>query len=603
MKHIFFSLLFLLIAANLSAQTWTEVKATPSVYLWGEGFADTDDEADDAALQDLLSRITVEVSSHFDMTTDELNTNGKIDNKTYIQQKVETFSAATLTNTERQILSREPKAHVVRWMKRTEVDKIFAGRINKVREYFRLAQNAERDARVDDALRYYYWAFSLLKSVPDNTRVKGEVDGHSYCLVTYIPECLNRVFDNISARVVSKKDNYVTVAFTYNGKPVSRLDYTYFDGRDRSNIYTAKDGLGVLELVPGASTDNLQIQYEYTYRHEAENSDKETASVLRVVKGKGPGLRKSNVTISGQNLPASSSHESAQTAVNTSKFDLQPLPSAGIYKANLDKVLAAISSRNYDSVEALFTADGWDMYRRLVSYGEARLMGTTDCQFYALGDNVVARSIPMSFRFKNGIRKAFVEDIVFTFTKEGKIDCLAFGLDARAQKNVLNKGAWSETARKSIVEFLENYKTAYALKRLDYIKSIFDDNAVIIVGHTAMRMVRTNGRDQLPNYSTNIAVTRTQYSKEEYMRNLERCFNSNEYVNLRFGDNDIIQAGDGREIYGIQIKQDYYSTNYGDQGYLFLRVDLTNPKEPNISVRTWQPQPDPIEGLYGLGDF
>lgn len=602
MKRTLSTLLLLFAVISLSAQTWTEVKANPSVYLWGEGFGETDEEADDGALQDLLSRITVAISSHFDMTTDEQNSNGQIDTKTYVKQKVETYSAATLTNTERQILSREPKAHVVRWMKRVEVDKIFAGRINKVKEYFRLGQNAERDARVGDALRYYYWAFSLLKSVPDNTQVKGNVNGQDFSLITYLPECLNHVFDQISAKVVSVKDNYVTVEFTYNGKPVSSLDYTYFDGRDRSNIYTAKDGKGVLELVPGASAENLQIQYEYTYRHEASNIDKETASVLKVVKGKGPGLRKSNVTISGKAV-ASASGDNSKPALNPDKFSVQPLASTGIYKTNLDKVLSAISKRQYDTVKDLFTADGWDMYNRLVSYGEARLMGTTDCQFYTHGDNVVARSIPMSFRFKNGVRKAFVEDVIFTFTKDGRIDCLAFGLDARAQKDVLNKGAWSESARKSIVEFLENYKTAYALKRLDYIKSIFDDNAVIIVGHTAVRMVRISGRDQLPNYSTNIAVTRTQYSKEEYMKNLEKCFNSNEYVNLRFGDNDIIQAGDGREIYGIQIKQDYYSTNYGDQGYLFLRVDLTNPKEPNISVRTWQPEPDPIEGLYGLGDF
>ena len=31
--------------------------------------------------------------------------------------------------------------------------------------------------------------------------------------------------------------------------------------------------------------------------------------------------------------------------------------------------------------------------------------------------------------------------------------------------------------------------------------------------------------------------------------------------------------GKGESIYSIQIKQDYYSSNYGDSGYLFLLVD------------------------------
>ena len=56
-------------------------------------------------------------------------------------------------------------------------------------------------------------------------------------------------------------------------------------------------------------------------------------------------------------------------------------------------------------------------------------------------------------------------------------------------------------------------------------------------------------------------------------------------------------------MYAIQIAQDYYSTNYGDKGYLFLIVDINNPTQPLIKVRTWQPDKDPNFGLYGPGDF
>ena len=40
-----------------------------------------------------------------------------------------------------------------------------------------------------------------------------------------------------------------------------------------------------------------------------------------------------------------------------------------------------------------------------------------------------------------------------------------------------------------------------------------------------------------------------------------------------------------------------------DKGYLFLEVDVNNPKQPIIKVRTWQPEKDPNFGLYGPGDF
>lgn len=56
-------------------------------------------------------------------------------------------------------------------------------------------------------------------------------------------------------------------------------------------------------------------------------------------------------------------------------------------------------------------------------------------------------------------------------------------------------------------------------------------------------------------------------------------------------------------LYSIQIEQDYYSTTYGDDGYLFLMVDLDDAEHPLIKVRTWQPEKDPNFGFYGPGDF
>lgn len=71
----------------------------------------------------------------------------------------------------------------------------------------------------------------------------------------------------------------------------------------------------------------------------------------------------------------------------------------------------------------------------------------------------------------------------------------------------------------------------------------------------------------------------------EYMRKLKMCFQSNQFINIRFADNDVVKMGAGGETYGIQIKQDYYSSNYGDHSYLFLMVDFNDPENPSIKVR------------------
>ena len=104
-------------------------------------------------------------------------------------------------------------------------------------------------------------------------------------------------------------------------------------------------------------------------------------------------------------------------------------------------------------------------------------------------------------------------------------------------------------------------------------------------------------------YMDNKVIKFTRQSKQEYIRNLEHCFKGNEYINIRFANNDIIKSGKGGETYGIQIKQDYYSSTYGDTGYLFLMIDVNDPDNPIIKVRTWQPERDPNFGIIGISDF
>jgi hypothetical protein len=58
-----------------------------------------------------------------------------------------------------------------------------------------------------------------------------------------------------------------------------------------------------------------------------------------------------------------------------------------------------------------------------------------------------------------------------------------------------------------------------------------------------------------------------------------------------------------KQIYFLEVKQDYYSSNYGDTGYLTLLFDVEDYRKPIIHVRTWQPEPDPNFGIFSPGDF
>lgn len=601
MKRLF-TILFLSLLSIISfGQQWDQIKVDTQNYITGEGWGETIDEADQQALSSLISKLSVVVSSNFEMLEGESREGSSENYKKYIESKINTYSNATLTNTEIFILSNEPDAHVARWIKRSEIERIFEGRKAKVIEYITNAEKGEQKGKLDDALRNYYWAFTLLKTLQHPSEVKYTThDGQEHLLVSWIPEKINEIFEGISVSIISRDGDNLELFFTYKDKPIVSLDYTYFDGGRWSNIYSAKDGKGVLELAPGAIGENIQLKIEFAYKNEA-HIDREISSVIGVVKS--APFRKSYITIKGQvdkntaKVAQEIEKHSSDIATNT----LSKLEDETYIRSTMDKVLIAIRNKTYNDVQDLFTTDGLDMYTRLISYGNAKVVGEPIYSIYRNADRVVVRSIPMSFSFARGTKKSFVEDIVFTFNAAGQIESLAFGLDDIATKDILSKQAWPENARVAIIEFLENYKTAFALERLEYIRTIFDDNAVIIVGKMARVATSIVPENQL-HYNKKVVV-RTRYTKEQYLKNLERCFNSNEFVNIRFANNDVIKAGKGGEIYGIQIKQDYYSTNYGDTGYLFLLVDINDPKAPMIKVRTWQPEPDPVDGLFDISHF
>lgn len=600
MKYIL-SLLLVCTSLVIHAQNFDEVKAS-KLYIYGEGWGTTVSEADKQALADLISKISMSVSSVTSQTDRETVKNDKLDSNSEFQSSIQTYSQATLTNTERVVLKNEPDAHVGRWIKRSEIQKIFESRKLKINDLVETALKAEQNLKIDNALRCFYWANVLLKSLQHPSEMTYEdEDGQKHLLAVWIPEKMNAIFDNLKASYLRNDGSDIELQFTYKGKPVASVDYTYFDGRDWSNIYSAKDGLGILELPSTANSKQYQLKYEFEYRGQS-HIDKEIESVMNTVRSMPMKAAYTNVKV-GTASGAMPATKDLAVVTNFSNVLSKPIAGEEKYAQVILNIVKAIKSRNYGAVNAAFTTEGLDIYNRLVKYGSARVVGNPSVKIYQDGNEVVARGVQMSFSFKNGIRKAFVEDLVFTFNQDAKISNIAFGLGKQAENDILNKGVWAENARKSIMDFLENYKTAYALKRIDYIQTVFDDDAVIITGIISKKSSLLKGKEGVARVDNNKIIKYNRQTKDEYIRNLAMCFASNEFVNIRFANNDVVKLAKGGEMYAIQIAQDYYSSNYGDKGYLFLIVDINNPKQPLIKVRTWQPEKDPNFGLYGPGDF
>ncbi|WP_300703501.1 hypothetical protein [Bacteroides sp.] len=582
------------------AQSVEEIQRSPD-FLWGTGNASTLKKADNDALAALVSQISTKVSASFEQLTEGKSDGNKAMAGETFKSVINTYSHATLNNTRRIVMQNEPEAVVMRYIKVAEIQRIFDGRKNKLLNFALEAQQAEKKAQIADALHYYYWALVLLQSYPDgNFLTMEDADGNKQLLSTWIPKQMNEIFSNIHLSVEGiQKDGRLKTVYLkvlYKDRPACNYDYTYFDGRDWSNVFSAKDGRGIIELPELANIDGLSVKTEYAFEGEA-NIDNELAEVMKTVSMSG--MRNAYLKIEANEEEISERRLADVTDNNTRNTGMHFLNKAksASYLATMQKTEAAIHSRCFDGMEQLCTKTGLEMFRCLIKYGNAKIIRQPEYQFLEYGDEVTCRSLPMSFNFA-GNRRTFVEDVVFLMNKDAKISGLSFALNKPAVDDIMNRTAWGDTVKNVLINFLESYKTAYALKRYDYINCLFSDDALIITGSV---LKRSGGGEMQP--TDRHVVKYTRQTKQEYMKKLQYIFRSNEFINLRFADNQVRKSGVGGEVYGIQIKQDYFSSSYGDTGYLFLMVDLNNPKEPVIHVRTWQPEKDPDFGLIDLSYF
>lgn len=607
---ITFSLFSILIFSQVNKENEKracELQAS-SEYICGLGHGNTLKQASNDALAALSSQISTTVSSDFNYLVNSESNGDDVKESVKVDNIIRTYSHTTLRNAMELVIEDEPNATVLRYIKRSDLDKIFEQRRNKVLEYASNAQKYEKENKVADALSSYYAALALLRSLPDGSDMKIRLGfTEETLLMPLIMKNVNDILNNVEIKTEAIEDDgderTMIINIQYKGKPATNFNYTYYNGSRRSDICTAKDGTGDISIPKSLSISKLDIHAEYICEDEA-NYDRELRDVLdnttpvpfRTAKMKLAKDKEVKAVAANVNTATASVMSAPTSSVPSTTMDDSKVSP---YLATMQKIELAIRQKSYESIRDCFTAEGYDMFNKLVNYGKAKLLRAPVLQFQESGEEVICRSFPMSFSF-SGNRRTFVEDVVFHLTKDGKVSEVAFGLNKPAVDDIMNRGAWSDEARKVMINFLESYKTAYALKRLDYISSIFSNDALIITGS----FVKSTGNKEVgPSNIKHVKYTRQ--TKAQYMKSLKACFASNEYVNIHFADNIIRRSASNPNIYGIQIKQDYYSSSYGDTGYLFLLIDFKDVKAPLIHVRTWQPDKDPNarDGRIGMQDF
>lgn len=586
------------------AQSIDEIKKN-SNYIWGEGNGTTMSDAEGEALRQMSVQISVSVyNSSYD---EESNDNS-------VQKAVlQSVSSAKFTNVQMRVLEEEPNAKVFCFMSRSEVKKMFEKRANHIANMVDAGKTAESRMMIDEALRNYYWALVLAKTTPEPVEIEfNDKKGEATSL---LPIKIKSVLAMINASVDEIQDGKnLILGFTYNGKPVSSLNFKYNDGQSIVGPIVARDGIGEASMASIPADGKLHLTYELRFRNEVDPTDSDIAgafnagilpninsSVAIAIKSNSKKKAAAPVLASAEMLAAQPTNDkrsiAMQNADNTD--DLQ--------KAVL-AVEAAISSNNPKSAFNYFTPEGYTLFANLMAKnGKVTLVGKAQSHNFIIADGyIIGRATNIKRQFRNG--KAFMEKLVYRFNPESrKIESVAFALTKRAENDIMNAAAsWPEVSRWAILNFMEDYQTAFALKRTDYINSIFSDDALIITG-TILKKLNNAERAFDRSKSLDLGgpkdIAYSQLSKTEYIDRLRKIFSTREYVHLQFEDNvtrmidlPAINGINKGAAFGIEIKQRYESTGYSDDGYLTMVFD-TRGKLPIIHVRLWQPDKNNMMSL------
>ena len=201
------------------------------------------------------------------------------------------------------------------------------------------------------------------------------------------------------------------------------------------------------------------------------------------------------------------------------------------------------------------------------------------------------RQIPLVLDPDGDVTKTSTfQEVSVSFDRNGNIQEFRFALDSQLQESMEKCGDVISAERKAIIlQYVERFRTAYCRKDLSFMQKVFSDDALIITG----TVVHTKPNDL---GMSNTKVVYNRQNKQQYLAKLKRAFQRNKYIEVKFseigdgsGCGTVTQSRNNPDFYGVRLRQEWRSSNYNDEGYVFLLWDFRDESQPVIHVRTWQP--------------
>ncbi len=491
MRKTYLILILIISAIHLIGLTPAEVKAQPEIYVWGEGRGNSQKQASDAALKNLVRQIFISVNARFTSTT--IEDDGKVGE--YDESVLEAW-VPTLDLMGAPFIELDGGRRVFCYIERSKLDQMWADRRRKITDFVSLGQAAEENYTIDSALKNYYWALVLLRIHPHESSITYLWNDEERLLKPVLTNRIDELLKGLSGQVTHLESidglTEIEMKFFWHNHPVSSLAYSYNNGCSTVQ-QTARNGTAIL-CIPDDCLKimrNVPLKVEYTFSTEAKH-DKGLYSALD-----DPGipwfpnntfevpLHKQPLTCTNMLNPIPQNKFNATSDVKI----LDPSETSE-WSKKIEQVVSAIEQKDPELARERFTNKGFTDFETIVGYGNCKLAhAQAPIQYIDVDGCVTARSVECLFDFQHST-SSFTDKLNFQFNKNGLIDEVSFALGDQALEDLFKDENLKdcELDKIRIAQFLETYKTGvlpegYQLREAGLCRQCLDHRGTCLEGY------------------------------------------------------------------------------------------------------------------------
>ncbi len=261
-------------------------------------------------------------------------------------------------------------------------------------------------------------------------------------------------------------------------------------------------------------------------------------------------------------------------------------------KLDFDAKNLIITPECADEISEIISFSPIEITKDMIRCNAAKVINTNEYQI---------RNIPVLLEEydESTQTKMNPHEIVISFDNKGKITNFQIAIDQYSYNKILDsRDVTDKRHRQMVLSFLEQFRTAYNTKDINFLKQIYSDDAIIITG----KVISVKPSEIHPSGTM---ISYSQQDKEQYLNNLQRVFSNNRKINVSFDEIEVKSHPTDPNWYGVMLKQGWSSDSYSDTGYVFLLWDFSDENSPTIHIRTWQPERyiSSEDDKFNLDDF